>query len=92
MHVDEGKGSFGGSSPKIAHVRDIGDIADGEKAKPTHSNIIRLTPPLVITEEEIKKALSIMKEAMEELPTLKGARQDKVIPAEEKNVHIQVDN
>ncbi|KAJ6161272.1 hypothetical protein N7470_004668 [Penicillium chermesinum] len=43
----------------------------GLLAKPTHQNIIRLAPPLVITEEEIQKALDIIKEATEELPTLK---------------------
>ena len=40
------------------------------KAKPTHQNIIRLAPPLVITEDEVKKALSIIAEALKELPTL----------------------
>jgi ornithine--oxo-acid transaminase len=86
------KGLLVGRALKIAYVKDHRDCADGLKAKPTHSNIIRLTPPLVITEEEIEKALGIMKEAMEELPTLKGAREDKVIPPEEKNVHIQLEN
>ncbi|EON64956.1 ornithine aminotransferase [Coniosporium apollinis CBS 100218] len=64
----------------------------GLLAKPTHQNIIRLAPPLVITEEEIQTALSIIKEAMEELPNLKGKREDEVIPEGEKNVHIGVDN
>ncbi|KAI5300235.1 hypothetical protein KEM56_002624 [Ascosphaera pollenicola] len=40
----------------------------GLLAKPTHENIIRLAPPLVITEEETKLALSIIKEAISELP------------------------
>lgn len=39
------------------------------QAKPTHENIIRLAPPLVITEVEIKKALNIIKEAIQELPS-----------------------
>ncbi|KAH7077243.1 pyridoxal phosphate-dependent transferase [Paraphoma chrysanthemicola] len=64
----------------------------GLLAKPTHQNIIRLAPPLVITEEEIDSALSIIKEAMEELPKLKGEREKKVLPPGEKNVHIGVDN
>ena len=71
-------------------------VADSdEQAKPTHQNIIRLAPPLVITEEEIEKALSIIKEAMEELPTLKGKREEEVLTSPigmEKNVHIGVDN
>jgi ornithine--oxo-acid transaminase len=40
----------------------------------------RLAPPLVITEEEIQKALDIIKEAVTDLPNLKGASEDKVIP------------
>lgn len=64
----------------------------GEQAKPTHQNIIRLAPPLVITEQEIQNALAIIKEAMEELPNLKGEKEDEVIPANEKNVHIGLDD
>ncbi|KAJ5376667.1 ornithine aminotransferase [Penicillium cosmopolitanum] len=45
----------------------------GLLAKPTHQNIIRLAPPLVITEEEIQQALKIIHEAVTELPTLKGS-------------------
>jgi ornithine--oxo-acid transaminase len=44
--------------------------ADNKQAKPTHQNIIRLAPPLVITEEEVKKALAIIEEAVKELPGL----------------------
>jgi ornithine--oxo-acid transaminase len=62
------------------------------QAKPTHQNIIRLAPPLVITEDEIESALSIIKDAMEELPNLKGKREEEVLPEGEKNVHIGVDN
>ena len=69
------------------------DCADfDEQAKPTHQNIIRLAPPLVITEQEIETALSIIKEAMEELPNLKGKKEEEVLPPGEKNVHIGVDN
>ena len=71
-------------------------VADSDsQAKPTHQNIIRLAPPLVITEEEIEKALAIIKEAMEELPTLQGKREEEVLTSPigvEKNVHIGVDN
>jgi ornithine--oxo-acid transaminase len=63
----------------------------GLLAKPTHENIIRLAPPLVISEEEIKEALRIMDEAIRELPTLKGKQEDEVIPKGEKNVHIGLD-
>jgi ornithine--oxo-acid transaminase len=65
----------------------------GLLAKPTHQNIIRLAPPLVITEEEVEKALQIIGEAVVELPNLEGQAEKEVIPDEsEKNVHIQVDN
>ncbi|KAM0722040.1 hypothetical protein Q7P37_002966 [Cladosporium fusiforme] len=42
------------------------------QAKPTHQNIIRLAPPLVIDEEQIKTALQIIGDAIKELPTLKA--------------------
>jgi len=63
----------------------------GLLAKPTHQNIIRLAPPLVITDAEIESALSIIKEAMEALPNLKGEQETKVLTSAvglEKNVHI----
>lgn len=63
-----------------------------EQAKPTHQNIIRLAPPLVISEEQIATALKIIGEAIDELPSLKGKQEEKVLPAGEKNVHIGVDN
>lgn len=40
----------------------------GVLAKPTHDNIIRLAPPLVISEEDLLKAVSIMKKALADLP------------------------
>ncbi|ATZ51434.1 hypothetical protein BCIN_07g00730 [Botrytis cinerea B05.10] len=64
----------------------------GLLAKPTHENIIRLAPPLVISEEDIQKALAIIKESIAELPNLKGEKEDDVIPAGEKNVHIPLEN
>ncbi|KAJ5994374.1 hypothetical protein N7451_010098 [Penicillium sp. IBT 35674x] len=64
----------------------------GLLAKPTHQNIIRLAPPLVITEEEIKQALDIINQAVNELPNLKGAAEDHVIPPPEKKVKIGVEN
>ena len=85
------KGLLVGRALKIAHVKKSGD-ADELKAKPTHQNIIRLTPPLVITEEEIQKALKIIEDAMKELPSLKGAKEDEVIPEPEKHVKITVEN
>lgn len=66
-------------------------VTDLCQAKPTHQNIIRLAPPLVITEEEIKTALSIIEQAVKELPNLKGEAEDKVIPPPEKKVKITVE-
>ena len=85
------KGLLVGRALKIAHVKKNGE-ADDLKAKPTHQNIIRLTPPLVITEDEIQKALEIIDSAMKELPSLKGKKEDEVVPPGEKNVKITVDN
>ena len=62
------------------------------QAKPTHQNIIRMAPPLVISEEQIKTALSIIEEAMKELPNLKGKKEAEVLPPGEKNVHIGLEN
>jgi ornithine--oxo-acid transaminase len=39
----------------------------GLLAKPTHQNIIRLAPPLVITEEQIDQAIGIFGEALDAL-------------------------
>jgi ornithine--oxo-acid transaminase len=86
------KGLLVGRALKIAHVKHPRSTDAGEQAKPTHQNIIRLAPPLVITEQEIDSALAIIKEAMEELPKLQGKREQEVLPPGEKNVHIGVDN
>jgi ornithine--oxo-acid transaminase len=82
------KGLLVGRALKIAHLKG-NEIADYSKAKPTHQNIIRLAPPLVITEEEIGKAISIIKTSMEELPTLKGKEEGNIIPQPEKDVEIR---
>jgi len=42
----------------------------GILAKPTHKNIIRLAPPLVISADQIDQATEIFKEAIKELPNL----------------------
>jgi len=89
------KGLLVGRALKIAHVRGATEVnvnADASQAKPTHQNIIRLAPPLVITEEQIKTALRIIDDALRELPELKGEREQEILPPGEKNVHIVVDN
>ncbi|KAL1406864.1 ornithine aminotransferase [Vanrija albida] len=51
----------------------------GLLAKPTHVNIIRFAPPLVISEEDVRKAVKIIGESLEELDTLD------VIPGDEEH-------
>jgi hypothetical protein len=46
----------------------------------------------VITDDEIKSALSIIGQTIEKLPTLKGAEEDSVIPPHEKKVRIVIQN
>ncbi|CAK9441116.1 uncharacterized protein LODBEIA_P49850 [Lodderomyces beijingensis] len=41
----------------------------GVLAKPTHDNIIRLAPPLVISEDDLLKGVEAIKESLKELPT-----------------------
>lgn len=68
------------------------DISSNKQAKPTHQNIVRMAPPLVITEEEIKKALSIIDSAIKEL-TSKGYKEvEKQLPEEERGVKIGIEN
>jgi len=40
-------------------MRDMGVLA-----KPTHQHIIRFAPPLVITEEQLREAIDIIKKAI----------------------------
>ncbi|ORY08270.1 ornithine aminotransferase [Basidiobolus meristosporus CBS 931.73] len=42
----------------------------GLLAKPTHSNIIRLAPPLSISKEELMEGINIIKKALEEIMTI----------------------
>jgi ornithine--oxo-acid transaminase len=47
----------------------------GLLAKPTHGNIIRFAPPLVITEDELRGAIAKIGEALKELPTVEKAQE-----------------
>ncbi|KAI9658798.1 MAG: ornithine aminotransferase [Alyxoria varia] len=89
------KGLLVGRALKIAHVKHTAaepDTDANEQAKPTHQNIIRLAPPLVITEEEVHTALRTIDEATKELPNLQGKKEREILPPGEKDVHIGVDN
>jgi ornithine--oxo-acid transaminase len=43
----------------------------GLLAKPTHQNIIRLAPPLVITEAELMQGVAIIEKVLKEIVTMK---------------------
>lgn len=53
-------------------------------AKPTHVNIIRFAPPLVISEEDVKKAVKIIAESLEEFDVLEK------IPGDDEEEHDTV--
>ncbi|KAI0840536.1 ornithine aminotransferase [Hypoxylon sp. FL0890] len=54
----------------------------GVLAKPTHGNIIRFAPPLVISEAQLRKAMSIIGDALQELPKMKR----------HEDVHVGLEN
>ncbi|WVQ73959.1 ornithine-oxo-acid transaminase [Cryptococcus sp. DSM 104548] len=56
----------------------------GLLAKPTHVNIIRFAPPLVISEEDVRKAVKIIGESLAELDTIEK------IPGDEGEEHDAV--
>ncbi|WVQ99514.1 ornithine-oxo-acid transaminase [Kwoniella sp. CBS 9459] len=60
----------------------------GLLAKPTHVNIIRFAPPLVISEEDVYKATRIIKESLEEFDTIDRIPGD----AEEQNTVIGLED
>jgi ornithine--oxo-acid transaminase len=86
---DEGEGPAGGLTSVAIKLQD--HQLTEQQAKPTHQNIIRLAPPLVISEEEIKSALRIIEEAVNQLPNLKGEAEKKIIPPSEKNITVTTD-
>ncbi len=43
----------------------------GVLAKPTHQNIIRLAPPLCITEEQLMEGVQIIGRVLNEIPSMK---------------------
>ncbi|KIM57553.1 hypothetical protein SCLCIDRAFT_28774 [Scleroderma citrinum Foug A] len=42
----------------------------GVLAKPTHVNIVRFAPPLVISEEDLRKAVNVIAECLNDLDRL----------------------
>jgi acetylornithine/succinyldiaminopimelate/putrescine aminotransferase len=71
LHSHEGEGTIGELFCAIRCLDGLLKpilITLSSQAKPTHENIIRLSPPLVISEEQIADALRILKEAIVEVP------------------------
>ena len=98
VHPALGSGASGdpaagaGGKVPVSEPLDRSDANVILQAKPTHQNIIRLAPPLVIDEDQIKTALKIIAEAVKELPTLKGEKEEKVLPAGEAHLHPVLEN
>ena len=42
-------------------------MENGLLAKPTHDDIIRFAPPLIITKEELLKAIAIIKKTFDQM-------------------------
>lgn len=65
MVVDQPKGSYGdlGQAWEIC----LAMKENGLLAKPTHGNIIRFAPPLVITETQIDECLDIIEKSVKEV-------------------------
>ena len=67
-----GKGLLNAVAIKPTEGKSAWDVClamkeNGLIAKPTHENIIRFTPPLTITEDQLKEAIGIIKKTFEEL-------------------------
>lgn len=66
-----GKGLLNAVVIKPTHGKTAWDLClamkgHGVIAKPTHEHIIRFTPPLIITEEQMKEAIGLIRQALEE--------------------------
>lgn len=75
--IDETKSTKGRSAWQLCLLLK----SRGVLCKPTHVNIVRLAPPLVITEEQLTKGFEIIKQALKDLDTLDA------IPGEEGEEH-----
>lgn len=73
--IDEGKSRKGRSAWQLCLLLK----EKGLLAKPTHRNIIRLAPPLVIEEGDLMRGVEIIKEALEELDTVE------IIPGDDEH-------
>lgn len=72
IEVVRGKGLLNAVVIKPVNGKSAWDVCvalknNGLLAKPTHEHIIRFTPPLVITEEQLTEAIEIIEKTFEEL-------------------------
>ncbi len=72
IELVRGKGLLNAIVIKPSNGKEAWDVClkmkeNGLLAKPTHQHIIRFAPPLVITEEEIMDAISIIKKSLKEV-------------------------
>jgi ornithine--oxo-acid transaminase len=72
IELVRGKGLLNAIVIKPKNGKEAWDVCvkmkeNGLLAKPTHQHIIRFAPPLVITEEQIFKAVAIIKKSLEEI-------------------------
>jgi len=72
VHQVRGKGLLNAIVIEPHNGKEAWDVClkmaeNGLLAKPTHQHIIRFAPPLVITEEEIREAIEIIKESIKML-------------------------
>jgi ornithine--oxo-acid transaminase len=72
IEIVRGKGLLNAVAIKPTKGKSAWDVClamkeNGLIAKPTHENIIRFTPPLVITEEQMMEAIGIIKKTFKEM-------------------------
>lgn len=72
IEIVRGKGLLNAVVIKPVNGKSAWDVCvalknNGLLAKPTHEHIIRFTPPLIITEEQLNEALAIIEKTFEEL-------------------------
>jgi len=74
INLVRGKGLLNAVIIKPTNGKEAWDVClemakNGVLAKPTHGDIIRFAPPLVITEEELREAASLIKKSISAFPT-----------------------
>ena len=71
IEIIRGKGLLNATAIKPKGGKTAWDVClamkeNGVIAKPTHEHIIRFAPPLVITEEELREALSLIRKSFKQ--------------------------